>query len=98
MLTRFKVDEDTALTEEYRKNLIECFVNSVYVYEDKLIITYNLLQKEKAELFSIEQALNSSTLISYGGGEENRTPVRKALTKVFSERSLSFRIPPAQRR
>jgi len=26
MLTRFKADEDTALTEEYRKDLIECFV------------------------------------------------------------------------
>ena len=76
MLTRFKVDEDTALTEEYRKNLIECFVNSVYVYEDKLIITYNLLQKEKAELFSIEHALNSSTLICNGGQSETKVELR----------------------
>ena len=58
-------------TEEYRKNLIECFVNSVYVYDDKLIVTYNVLQKEKAELFSIEYALNSSALILSGGGEGN---------------------------
>ena len=74
MLTQFKTDEDTELTEEYRKDLIECFVNSVHVYDDKLIITYNLLQREKAELFSIEQALNSSTLICSGGDKGNRTP------------------------
>ena len=71
MLTQFKADEAAELTEEYRKDLIECFVNSVYVFGDKLIITYNLLQKEKAELFSIEYALNSSALILSGGGEGN---------------------------
>lgn len=76
MLTRFKVDEDTALTEEYRKDLIECFVNSVYVYNDKLIVTYNLLQKEKAEPFSIEYALNSSTLICSGGQSETKVELR----------------------
>ena len=83
MLTRFKVDEDTALTEEYRKNLIECFVNSVYVYEDKLIITYNLLQKEKAELFSIEHAFNSSTLICSGGPTGTRTPDQPVMSRLL---------------
>ena len=62
--------------KEYRKDLIECFVNSVYVYDDKLIVTYNLLQKEKAELFSIEQALNSSTLILNGGQSETKVELR----------------------
>ena len=76
MLTQFKADEDAQLTEEYRKDLIECFVNSVYVYEDKLIITYNLLQREKAELFSIEHALNSSTLIFNGGQSETKVELR----------------------
>ena len=76
MLTQFKADEDTELTEEYRKDLIECFVNSVYVYDDKLIITYNLLQKEKAEPFSIEHAMNSSTLISNGGQTETKVELR----------------------
>lgn len=32
-----------------------------------------------------------------GGGEENRTPVRKPFKEVFSERSLRFGIPPAAR-
>lgn len=75
MLTQFKA-EDAQLTEEYRKDLIECFVNSVYVYEDKLIITYNLLQREKAELFSIEHAFNSSTLIFNGGQSETKVELR----------------------
>ena len=34
---------------------------------------------------------------SIGGGEENRTPVRKALTTVFSERSLLLKIPHSYR-
>lgn len=76
MLTQFKADEAAELTEEYRKDLIECFVNSVYVYDDKLIITYNLLQKEKAELFSIEYALNSSALILSGGQSETKVELR----------------------
>lgn len=76
MLTQFKTDEDTELTEEYRKDLIECFVNSVYVYDDRLIVTYNLLQKEKAEPFCIEYALNSSALILNGGQSETKVELR----------------------
>lgn len=76
MLTQFQVDKDVVLTEQYKKDLIECFVNAVYVYDNKIVITYNLLQKEKAELFSIEQALNSSTLISYGGQIETKVELR----------------------
>ena len=83
MLTQFKTDKDTELTEEYRKDLIECFVNSVYVYDDKLIVTYNLLQKEKAELFSIEHAMNSSTLISNGGSTGTRTPDRPVMSRLL---------------
>ena len=83
MLTQFKADEDAQLTEEYRKDLIECFVNSVYVYEDKLIITYNLLQREKAELFSIEHAFNSSTLICSGGPTGTRTPDQPVMSRLL---------------
>ena len=83
MLTQFKIDKDTELTEEYRKDLIECFVNSVYVYNDKLIITYNLLQREKVELFSIEHAMNSSTLISNGGSTGTRTPDQPVMSRLL---------------
>jgi site-specific DNA recombinase len=50
MLSQFERETDEPL-EEYKKNIIECFVNSVYLYEDKLIVTYNLTN-EKNELES----------------------------------------------
>ena len=34
-----------------------------------------------------------SLFVSYGGGEENRTPVRKPLRATFSGRSPAFFIP-----
>ena len=36
---------------------------------------------------------NCSSRAAYGGGEENRTPVRKSDCQAFSERSLRFHIP-----
>ena len=35
--------------------------------------------------------------LKYGGGEENRTPVRKSDYQAFSERSLCFNIPSLKR-
>jgi site-specific DNA recombinase len=50
MLSQFERETDEPL-EEYKENIIECFVNSVYLYDDKLIVTYNLTN-EKNELES----------------------------------------------
>ena len=36
-------------------------------------------------------------MLSIGGGEGSRTPVRKPLTDAFYECILCFRIPPTQR-
>lgn len=72
--------------DEYRERLLDCFVNSVYLYEDKAIVTFNLTN-EKAVLESTaipllnpnpdDPNIGCSFLDLFGGGEENRTPVRK---------------------
>ncbi|RKJ53010.1 hypothetical protein D7Y09_13370 [bacterium 1XD42-1] len=46
MLSRF-LRETTDTLEEYNESIIDCFVNSVYLYDDKLIVTYNLTDEQK---------------------------------------------------
>ena len=44
----------------YRKRIIDIFVNAVYVYEDKLVFTYNFRDgNETVSLADIELALGS---------------------------------------
>lgn len=100
MLNQFQRETDEPL-EEYNEHIIDCFVSSVYLYDDKLIVTYNLTN-EKSELESSDLALlysadtsgkyesSCSYLGGGGGGEENRTPVQRYCHIGFSERSLCF--------
>lgn len=45
---------------EYRREIIDAFVNSVYVYDDKLILTYNYKDGSQAlTLQEVEAALSS---------------------------------------
>ena len=37
---------------EYQKQIIDVFVNSIYVFEDKLVMTYNY--KDESETISLE--------------------------------------------
>jgi len=46
MLSKFQ-RETTDDPEAYNENIIDCFVNAVYLYDDKLIVTYNLTDNEK---------------------------------------------------
>lgn len=46
MLSQFQRETSDTL-EEYNENIIECFVNSVYLYDGKLVVTYNLTEGEK---------------------------------------------------
>ncbi|MBR2868641.1 MAG: hypothetical protein IKB88_06225, partial [Clostridia bacterium] len=51
----------------HRKILIETFVNSVYIFDDKLVITYNA--DEKTETVTLEE-INGS-IIECSGAPEN---------------------------
>ena len=44
MLTSFTEPIDD--TDKYKKRVIDCFVSSVYYYEDKLIVKYNITDTE----------------------------------------------------
>lgn len=46
MLSQFQ-RETTDNLAEYNENIIDCFVSSVHLYDDKLIVTYNLTDEEK---------------------------------------------------
>lgn len=42
---------------EHRQRLIDCFVNAVYVFDDKLVLTYNY--KDGTETISLKDAISS---------------------------------------
>jgi len=63
--------------EKNKADMIECFINSVYLSDEKLVIAYNLTN-EKSELVC-------SDLVFNGGGGGSRTHVRKYFQKTFSE-------------
>ena len=61
---------------DYRKEIIDTFVNSVFVYEDKLVLTYNYKDgTETLTLQEIESVL-SSNLTSMCPPEKERPPNR----------------------
>ncbi len=97
---------DITKTDQKQK-LIDIFVNSIYVYDDKLVILLNY--KDGGECITLTELNNSikkenthknecSSSFEFGGAEGNRTPVRKPVLTTFSECSLSFKIPAQRRR
>ena len=71
-----KVDTNTL---EGRRRLIDGFVNSVVVYDDYILVTFNY--KEGAERITFEQ-IERSDLSSLG--DQNKRQLRKQLPFVFS--------------
>ncbi len=59
MLEQMRQREDEP-DDEYRERLLDCFVNSVCLYEDKAIVTFNLTN-EKATLESVTLSLLHDT-------------------------------------
>ncbi len=94
MLSQFQRETSEPL-EEYNQDMIACFVNSVHLYDDKLIITYHLTDEiKKTECFhsvltfppdktNNSVFLSGSDITSFGGGEGSRTPVRKFFLIAF---------------
>lgn len=58
---------DGCAAEEYKRNIIDCFVSSVHVFTDKIVLTYNLTGTDgKLEKSELQAALNSSDLQRIG--------------------------------
>ena len=67
---------------DYRKEIIDTFVNSVFVYDDKLVLTYNYKDgTETLTLQEIESVL-SSNLTSMCPPEKNGN--RDTITVLFN--------------
>ncbi|MPM88709.1 hypothetical protein SDC9_135813 [bioreactor metagenome] len=60
MLSQFQPDSDTP-REEYNSNIIECFVNSVHLFDEKLIVTYNLTNEDKELESSVLESISEYT-------------------------------------
>lgn len=57
-ISRFKYGDEN--NRDYQKELIDTFVNSVYVFDDKLVLTYNFKEgAESVTLSDVEEAFSS---------------------------------------
>jgi hypothetical protein len=58
--------------EEYKRRIIDTFINSVYLYDDKIVITYNF--KDGTRTISLEEVENSD--LAQNASPENRLNIR----------------------
>ena len=59
-------------TKEQKQRLIDCFVNSVYLYDDKIVITFNY--KEVSKTITLKEV--NGSIIEWSGAPKN-TPTQK---------------------
>lgn len=79
----------------YQRNIIDCFVNSVYIFDDRFVVNFNYRDGDK--LVSLQE-VKSSFLSG------NRSPLRNGLRAIqkaplrrgFSHASASFPHPPTK--
>ena len=56
-------------TKEHKQRLIDCFVNAVYLYDDKLVITFNY--KEASKTVTLKE-VNGSIIECSGAPKKDR--------------------------
>ena len=79
----------------YQRNIIDCFVNSVYIFDDRFVVNFNYRDGDK--MVSLQEVKSS-----FLGG--NRSPLRNGLRAIqkaplrrgFSHASASFPHPPTK--
>lgn len=82
--------------EAQRQRLIDCFVNAVFVYDDKIVLTFNY--KDGTKTISLDD-VNSSDMVGNGpplGTGKKDFPAPQEGESIFvalRERSLSRRAP-----
>ena len=62
-------------TKEHKQRLIDCFVNAVYLYDDKLVITFNY--KEASKTVTLEQV--NGSIIECSGAPKSPSSERDFL-------------------
>ena len=48
-----------AYSEQYNRDMIDCFIHAVHLYEDKICITYNLVNQDNSMLQSTIEIVNN---------------------------------------
>ena len=66
--------------EAQRQRLIDCFVNAVFVYDDKIVLTFNY--KDGTKTISLDD-VNSSDMIDFGPPTESANFDRNLPTPLF---------------
>ena len=96
LLSQFQRETNEPL-EDYTEKIIKTFVNSVRLFDDHLVVAYNLVNEKNELESSFLKFLSDpenpdksgvsgcSDLELFGGDDESRTRVRKSLTKAFYE-------------
>jgi len=82
-IERFKYGDPNDL--EYQKQIIDVFVNSIYVFEDKLVMTYNY--KDESETISLEDVQQV-----FGSDIAGSAPPRTPSIAEFSDYTWCFSI------
>ena len=59
-------------TKEQKQRLIDCFVNSVYLYDDKIVITFNY--KEVSKTITLKEV--NGSIIEWSGAPNKREDTR----------------------
>lgn len=76
---------DGCAAEEYKRNIIDCFVSSVHVFTDKIVLTYNLTGTDgKLEKSELQAALNSSDLQRIGFHVHYRCSLKSLILSRFA--------------
>ena len=75
---------------DYRKEIIDTFVNSVYVYEDKIVLTYNYKDGSQTLTLQEIESVLSSNLTSLCPPKRNHT-IRCGF--LFLNQGLENQIP-----
>ena len=84
-------------TLDGKRRMIDGFVNSIYLYDDRFIITFNYKDGSKTVFFSEIEAANNSDIKSVGAPKRGQPTGLPSLWCVVRSRSPTGFAPPALR-
>ena len=104
LLTQFAEPWECESEEEYHRRIIKCFVHKVFLFDDKLLIYYNVSRdgktREQSEAELLEEALGEGFDKRSSGSTSNKASVMLALFFCFHRQNCicsgsfcRFRLP-----
>lgn len=78
------------LDEEFRRRIIDVFINSVYLYDSRVIIFYNIHGGKQVSYIDVEQATSSNTDTDESEAEVSDFVANAPLNATISEPRIIF--------